>query len=177
MKIRISLFSFFVLLIFSCGKDKRDLLFEMSLNPLEFTVLAGSNTIDTYYILFKDVSTHFEDEARAYGIDTTFVGAVLPGKAFIRSVFGEEYGSLFREIAVHICPKGDTDFKCGYEAFYWEFPSYNLGSDFDLVPNEPDLKALLMQERVNVQLWFRLAETPTESISSRLDLNFNVLKK
>ncbi len=177
MKAQISLLVFSALLLFSCRKDKRDLLFEMPLAPLEFTVLAGSSTVDTYYITFKEVPTHFDELAATYGLDSTFVGAILPGKAFISSVFGEEYADLFREIAVHICPEGNQDFKCGYEAFYWQFPSYKLSNSFDLVPNESDLKALLTRQNANVQLWFRLAKTPTQSIESRLDLRFNALKK
>jgi len=149
---------------------------ELPLSSLEFNVEAGSNTLDTYYYFFDDVPTHFAELADTYGFDTAAVKAIVPGKAFIRSIFGEEYKDIFWEIAVHVCPEGDKEFKCGKEAFYWKFPTQTLGSDFDLVPNEPDLKEWLSRDRVNIQLWFRLAQTPTQTISSRLDLRFHAVR-
>ncbi len=173
----IFLFLLPTLLLSSCKKDKRKLLFDMPLSSLEFTVEAGLNTVDTYYFFFDDVPTHFAELADTYHTDSTLVDAILPGNAFIRSIFGESYEDIFWEIAVHICPVGEQSFKCGHEVFYWNFPTHELSSDFDLVPNEPDLKEWLTRERVNVQLWFRLAKVPSQSIASRLDLRFNVFAK
>ena len=177
MRVKTTLLFFLALLgIFSCRKDKFELLFELPLSSLEFNIEAGSSTLDTYYFFFDNVPTHFEELAGTYGFEAADVKAILPGKAFIRSIFGESYEDLFWEIAVQVCPEGDREFKCGKEAFYWKFPTQTLGSDFDLVPNEPDLKEWLTEDKVNIQLWFRLAKTPSQSISSRLDLRFNAVK-
>ncbi len=176
MQVRALLFTWALLTLFSCRKDKFELLFELPLSSLEFNIEAGSNTLDTYYFFFDDVPTHFDELAGTYGFNASDLKAILPGKAFIRSIFGEEYKDIFWEIAVQVCPSGDKEFKCGKEAFYWQFPTQTLGSDFDLVPNEPDLKEWLSEDQVNIQLWFRLAKTPPQSISSRLDLRFNAVK-
>jgi len=165
---------FLALTSLSCRKDDLGILFRIPFQPVDFTIQAGLNTLDTWYFNIDNVPTNSLALFQANGIDTASVRSLVPQRARLRSVFDDvNYNFLF-EIAVYLCEAGVQTPKCGKEVFY-RFPlPNNPGIFVDLVPNPLEVKDLILRDKVNVQVMLRLLSPPPQFIEARLELEFAV---
>jgi hypothetical protein len=156
----------------SCFKDREIILFEIPMIPIDFTLQAGLNPLDTYYFDFE-VPSNFEGLLQTFNRERADVQAILPLRARLVSRFGEgSYDMLFQEITLQICEPDDDQPRCGFESFYWDFWDLRVGQFVNLVPNEPNLVDIVSQETFKVQLRIRLRQTPVQSLDTRLEFSF-----
>lgn len=164
---------FLLIPFLSCVKDREIILFEMPIVPLDFTLQAGLNPLDTYYFEFDEVPSNFKQLLQTFNRDSSDVEAILPLRARLVSRFGEgSYDFLFQEITLQICSNDDNKPRCGFEAYYWNFWDQRVGQLINLIPNEPNLIDILSEETFKVQLSLRLRQTTTQFIDTRLELSF-----
>lgn len=171
---RFFILSGLILLFSSCEKET-PLLFEMPMQNLDFVMPAGQNAVETYYVDFPQVPTNIDALLASFGIEESEVSGIVPGDGRLFSIFGDgDYNDLFREFVVQICPAGSSTTKCGFEGFYWDLVGQNVDFDLNLIPNPIDLSDLLLEDKVHIQVWYRLLKTSNETIESRLSLEFLV---
>ncbi|MCB0705280.1 MAG: hypothetical protein KDC34_08225 [Saprospiraceae bacterium] len=166
---------FFPLLFIAGCKKETPLLFEMPFQNLDFTMPAGQNALETYYVNFPAVPTNITALLDNFKIEANEVSGIVPGNGRLFPIFGAgDFDDLFREFVVQICPTGSTDNKCGFEGFYWDLVGQKIGLELNLIPNPLDLSDLLMEDKVHIQVWYRLLRASNETIDTRLALSFLV---
>lgn len=158
----------------ACNKDNDTILLAIPFQNLDFTIQAGLNPLETWYFNFDNVPTNALALFAANGIDTAGVNSITPNTGRLTSIFNDANYEILYEIAVYLCEAGDQDPKCGKEIFY-RFPlPNNPGSFVDVIPNPVEVRDLILQEKVNVQLMLRFLSTPPNFMESRLALEFAV---
>ncbi|MBK8489880.1 MAG: hypothetical protein IPL49_02985 [Saprospirales bacterium] len=158
----------------ACNKNNDTILLDIPFQNLDFTIQAGLNPVDTWYFNMDHVPTNALALFAANGIDTAGVNSITPNTGRLTSVFGDANYKFLYEIAVYLCEEGNQAPKCGKEIFY-RFPLPNDPGPFvDVIPNPVELKQLMLQQKVNVQVMLRFISPPPTFIESRLELDFGV---
>ena len=161
-------------LALSCNKDDKDILFLIPFQNLDFTIQAGLNPLDTWYFNIDHVPTNALSLFAANNIDTASIRSLVPNTARLTSVFGDANYEFVYEIAVYLCKEGNEEAKCGKEIFY-RYPLPNKPGGFvDLIPNPVEVKDLILDDKVNVQVMLRLISPPPQFVESRLEIDFAV---
>ena len=158
----------------SCNKNDEDILFIIPFPNLDFDIQAGLNPLDTWYFNLDHVPTNALNLFASHNIDTASIQSLVPHTARLTSVFGDADYEFVYEIAVYLCEEGNQQAKCGKEIFY-RFPLPNKPGTFvDLIPNPLEVKDLILQDKVNVQVMLRFDSPPPQFVESRLELEFAV---
>ncbi|MCB0675237.1 MAG: hypothetical protein KDC30_00970 [Saprospiraceae bacterium] len=164
-----------VLATLSCNKLDKGVLFSWPIPQLEFTIPAGLNIAQAYYFNLENVPTNALGLLSTYSVDSSQVQSITPATARITSIFGNvSYDFLF-EVSIMLCEPGDSSPNCGYEIFYRVPIPEGTGAFLDLIPNQNDIKDLLLQETVNIQVKLAQLRAPSpQFVESRMELTFNV---
>ncbi len=150
----------------SCSGDRAP-LFRMNLEA-DLIIPAGLNSLDTYYFTIPLVPTNF----RTYwGGNPSDVQSILPANAQMFSRFSNIDWNIVREVYIFaVSPRNPDNRK---EIFYQNLIERNRSSELRLFNSLPDVRDLLVQDFVNleVRINFRVI-TPFE-IDTRLIMNFH----
>ncbi len=130
----------------------------------------------TYYIPVNSVMTNAMNLIDAFGIDTSEIKSIRPGKARLVALFGQGDLDFIDAVSVRLCPIGTNKENCGQEVFYRDPVPFNTGLDLDLVPsNVNDVRNFVIPDRINIQVKLeRLRNFPQNTFDIRLDMEFEV---
>ncbi|MCB0519851.1 MAG: hypothetical protein H6577_11545 [Lewinellaceae bacterium] len=161
----------------SCKKESTPPLLRIQVKNLQFTVDAANvQPPFTPYIPIPDVRTNALSLLAANGIDTANIQSIRPGRATLSVFFNEDQLNFIDALSIRLCPLNENEINCGREAFYRDPVPIDAGFDLDLVPsNVNDLRELVLQDRINVQVKFeRLRDSPNGTFDINLDMEFEV---
>lgn len=166
-------FAFVLLLgLLSCQKEPQ-VLFQVPVRGLEFTIPAGANPFEAQYFNFDSIPAADLISAASGAYDPNAVPTIRPFQAQVEAFFGNVDYDFIQEISVNLCPVGVKSPNCGREIFWRSPVPFNSGSILDLIPNENDVKEELLAGWVNIQFKIvRFRDSPNTFVESILSIDF-----
>ena len=152
-----------------CGTSV-DALFIMNLEA-DFTIQPGLNTFDTHYFLINNVPTR----ASTYigqGVTSDQINQVLPNRAELNGRFDAIDWGIVREIEILISTPGNPNNK--KEVFYHDRVNFENVNELRLLSSLSEVKDILFEETVDLEVRIRFRATTPIEIDSRLTMNFVV---
>jgi len=162
-----------VLLFSNCKSDREPLKFEMEYFEESFTVNPGFDPLLTHVFEFPNMATLIEQYKSTHSFSDSDIVSILPGSFRILNVSGTEDYNFINEISVKIASFDNPDQK--FEIFYHQ-PTFNrLGSNLTLIPNEKELREIMLQNRFTVEVHLiRFKDRPSTTITTRFEMTFDV---
>jgi len=167
-------FSVLTVLLFSnCKSDREPLKFEMEYYENSFTVNPGMDPLLTHIFPFRNLPTLIEQYKSTHSFADSDIVSILPRSCRFLNVSGNEDYNFIHEISVKIASFDDPDRK--FEIFYHQ-PTFNrLGANLALVPNEKELREIMLQDRFTVEVHLvRFKERPETTMTTRFEMSFDV---
>ena len=145
-------------------------LFTMRLEA-DMVIPAGLNSFDTHYIYIRDVPTrvanYFNGPFSEEGIEQ-----VYPEQAVLSSLFVAIDWAIIREISIRAISSADPSIN--EEIFYHNRINNSQVKELPLLSSLPDVKDILLQERLTLEVRLNLRNSTPAEIESRLTMNFAV---
>lgn len=145
-------------------------LFTMRLEA-DMVIPAGLNSFDTHYLYIRDVPTrianYFSGPFNEEGIEQ-----VYPEQAVLSSLFVAIDWAIIREISIRAISSSDPSIN--EEIFYHNRITNSQVKELPLLSSLPDVKDILLQERLTLEVRLNLRNSTPAEIESRLTMNFAV---
>ncbi len=155
-----------------CNKSNDGPTLDLLLQPIEFTIPAGTNSFQTYHFYVKNVATNYFAALAAAGIDPEKVTGVQAASGIVEADFGDAEYKYLQEVSIktyhEAAPTVDL------EAFYQDIISVNAGNRLILNPSLADLSDFMKTDKVSFDIAVRPRGTTPESIPSRLIMAFKI---
>lgn len=156
----------FLVAISGCTKDQK-VLFQFEMET-DFSIPPGLNTFETFYFPISRVPTNIENFIGSNNIDE--IGAILPSRASITASFSEYDWSNVQEVVVYVA--STTDPQNREEVFYQNRINFNEQNELRLFSSSIDVKDIMKDPVVNVEVAFRFRNITPAEIRSRIKLKF-----
>lgn len=162
-----------ILCFSNCRPDREPLKFEMEYFENDFTVNPGMDPILTHVFTFNNLPTLIENYKSTFGFTDADIVSIVPRRGRFINTSGNESYDFINEVSIRISSFDNPDQK--FEIFYHQ-PTFNRqGQDMILIPNEKELRDILLQDRFNVEVnLIRFKERPPTSITTRFEMLFDV---
>lgn len=162
-----------VILFARCGDNRPPVQFEMEYLENRFTVNPAFNPLETHIFTFDNLPTLIKQYKSNNDISDDDILSILPQSCRFINVSGNEDYNYINEVSVKIIPFDDPSRR--REIFYHQPTVNRLGLRLDLVPNDNDLKEILLQDRFTVEVHLvQFRERPATSITTRFEMRFDV---
>lgn len=164
------------LLIFSfwkCTPDREPVRFELEYFDKTFEVGPGLDPFETHFFTFNNMATRIEAYKSDFGVEDDDIVSILPRSMRFINVNTNDTYDFVNEISVKIFKPSEPNRK--FEIFY-HIPNGNrLSSALDLVPNENDLKDIMLEDRFSIEVSLvRFRDTPPTNFTTRVEMRFDV---
>lgn len=136
----------------------------------DFIIAPGLNTFDTHYFIVKNIPTRIKNYS-ALGNDST-IGQIYPNRAELNARFTNIDWALVREISIWAVSTNDPKVK--KEIFYHDRIELQNVKELKLLSSLSDVKDLLTQDVVDLEIRMNFRTFTPSDIESRLTLNFVV---
>lgn len=138
----------------------------------EFSIAAGLTPFVVHHFYFENVPTHFNQILGGSGKTIADVRRILTTQGNLGAIFNDVDFNFFEEVSVRLYPASRPN---DYIETAYRLPvPLDNGPNLGLIPSLADVKNLVSEERINIDLALRLRSTTTEEIPTRLDLIFRV---
>lgn len=166
-------FLFSLVLITGCTKDRLPVRFQMAYLNKTIEIPAGLNVFQTHYFTIHNINSQIDAYLDAENITVSDINSILPRSCTFTNISSNGSYNFIDEVLIRIYDPAEPELK--YEIFYNDIVNINAGSSITLFPNENDVKAFLTSDdfTLEIVLW-RLRDSPTEFINTRVDLRFDV---
>lgn len=159
-----------VITVAACSKEAT-YLYEVPLEA-EFVIPSGLNTIETHYFIIKDVPTYFTQFANDRGVDTSSITNIQSARGLLRGTFQNNDYSFISRIAINIVShKNPNRIK---EMFYMDFVPLNTNEELRMLSSTTELRNILNEEFVDVQVAINVRDFTTTNIPTRLRFSYVV---
>jgi hypothetical protein len=155
----------------SCVKDT-PVLFDVRLNT-RIDIPAGLGTLETHYFTIRNVPTFFAQSANNVSVDPKEVSSIQSAKGLIMSTFSSEDLSFIDRISIYVISKTDPTKK--REMYYLDFVPFNTNEEIRMLSATSELKDILSDETVDLEVRLNLREFNPRSISCTIDFGYSVL--
>lgn len=171
------IFLFLVLILgFRCTPDDNlELAFRMEYPNLNFEIPAGLNTIESHFFLISDIPTSKDFFFGDFANED--IKTIIPSFARLTALDGSsiDYDFLF-EVSIRIC-QPEQEINCVREIFFRDRIPNNIGNRLDLIPNDNNLKEILIEDDFTIEVVLvRLVNPSPNFIRTRLELGFEARK-
>lgn len=159
------------LLLSACTKDAKP-LYEVRLdaNFIISSSLPVSNVI-RHYAVIRDIPVFYAQYAIQKNVDPSNILVAYPSYGSIKSIFGDSDLSFIEDVIVNIIPKTGPKI----EIYRIDFVHYNTGNEIRMLSQTFDgLKDILKEERVDIEIGFRLRQFPPRDVRAKLDFGYVV---
>ncbi len=169
-------FVFIAILFLGCQKDDNP-LFRIIPSPMTVTVDEAMGIFGVPHIFNRQIETNYLNAFNGYGTHPDSIKYIRPTRARLSVIFQDGRMDFIRAMSIRICKLGEDNFsECGLEAFWRDPAPDNTRFDLNLnTSNVDDLRELIAQEKVNVQILFeKLNWNPDRTIDIQIELEFGV---
>lgn len=157
------------LLFAQCGGNEDVERFSIY-HSLDFTINAGSNTLDTHFFRFLPVFSFYKDQLAANNIAEDDINRVDPKSCEFGSVFSDIDLDFIHEISIQIFATNDPTNR--REIFFLDPVPLNAGKNLNPFPALPDIKDFVSADNFGIEVLLRYRYIPTENIPMRLEMLF-----
>ncbi len=164
---------FIALLFLKCTPDRGPVKFQMEYFDRTFEISPALNPLETHFFTFKDIRTNYQAYKSDFDLSDDDIVSITPRSFRMTNVSSNDDYNFINEISVKIVDPDRPD--TPFEIFYHLPANRRLNNFIDLVPNDKDLKSIMIRDRftIEVQLIRFLDRAPT-SITSRFEFSFDV---
>jgi hypothetical protein len=166
-------FLFALLLVTGCTKDRLPVRFQMAYLNKTIEIPAGLNVFQTHYFTIHNINSQIDAYLDANNISREEIDNILPSSCTLTNISSNGSYNFIDEVLVRIYDPSDPEVK--FEIFYNDIVDLNAGSNLILFPNENNVKDFLTSDDFSLEIVLRrLRDSPTEFITTRVDLRFDV---
>ncbi len=137
----------------------------------DMVIPAGLNSFDTHYLYIRDVPTRIANYISG-PIDAEGIAQVYPDQAVLNSLFVAIDWAIIREISVRAISAEDPEIN--EEIFFHNRISNSSVKELPLLSSLPDVKDILLQDKLTLEVRLNLRSSTPAEIESRLTMNFSV---
>ncbi len=168
--IRLQMLSWFLVLSllgnWSCSSGSEP-LFTMTME-VDFTIPPGLNNFDTHYFVLRGIPTFYRNYVNSN--NEVAIGQINASRALMRARFETADWGIFQEVAVDV---GLSDAAEGFkEVFYQDVIRFSGVEELRLFSSLSEVKDILSQELVTIQVRLNLRRITSREINTRLTMNF-----
>ena len=161
-----------ILVFFGCRPDREPIRFQMEYFDETFTIDPGFDPILTHTIIYE-IPTDYLFFKREFDFEDEDIISITPRRLRISNITTNDDYDFLNEISVRIIDPESP--QTPFEIFFHLPNNRNLGNVLDLVPNERDIKSIMMNDRFRIELnLIRFRQRPPTNITSRIELIFDV---
>lgn len=151
---------------FACT-DSQKVLFQFEMDT-DFSIPPGLNTFETFYFPINRVPTNIDN---FIGTNTQEeIASILPSRANITASFSEYDWSNVQEVVVYVVSATDPNKR--EEVFYQNRISFNEQNELRLFSSSIDVKEIMTDNVVNIEVAFRFRNVTPAEIRSRINMKF-----
>lgn len=163
-----------LLLLSASCKEKEDTRPGFDLQyQTQFDIPAGLGPFVVHHFYLRNIPTRFEQTLLQNGKLKEDIAAILTTQANLSGVFGDADFAFIEQISVKVY--NETDPIGAIEAAY-RFPvPLDPGNNLPLIPSLADLKGILEEPRLSLDVALWLRKTTQIETSVRLDLQFKAV--
>lgn len=155
---------------FSSCENTPEPLFTMRMEA-DLVIPAGLNSFDTHYLYIRDVPTRISNYFNG-PFDEAGIEQVYPDQAVLSSLFVAIDWAIIREISIRAISSSDPTIS--QEIFYHTRINNSNVKELPLLSSLPDVKDILLQDRVTLEVRLNFKSSTPAEIESRLTMNFAV---
>jgi hypothetical protein len=156
----------------SCQKDRPPAKFEMRYHNLQIEIPAGLSEIESSHFIIRDIPTDASRYLQDNNLTASEITAVVPHFLRLTNTQSSASYNFIYEISVRLFNSRNPD--RSFEIFYYEGVPLRTGDVLDLIPNENDMKEIMLGDRFSLDIVLkRLRQSPTEFIQTRVELGFD----
>lgn len=160
---RYLLLALVVIISFSRCTDSANPLFTIQMEG-NLTIDPGLNTFDTYYFPIKMVPTNINAYRGSATNDE--IRAILPQRAKITALFDDIDWSVVQQVIVYAIADGERR-----EIFYQDRITINRQSEILLFSSIQDVKSMMIEDHVDLEVAFRFREVTSRRWDARLEMS------
>lgn len=162
-----------IFLLSTCRPDREPLKFEMEYFENSFTVNPGMDPLLTHIFPFPNLATLIEQYKKTHGFTDDDIVSIVPRRGRFINRSGNESYDFINEVSVKISSRDNPGVQS--EIFYHQ-PTFNRqGQDMTLIPNEKELRDIMLEDRFSVEVHLvRFKERPETAIETRFEMLFDV---
>lgn len=138
----------------------------------EFVIPLGLNTIETHYIIVRDVPTFYMQNVERFKLDTTNIKSIQASKGLLRAKFNDAEFDFIERISVWVVSQTDPTFK--REMYYLDFNPINTREELRMLSSSTELKKILNTELIDLEIRLNLRRFPASNIKTIIDFGYAV---
>lgn len=159
---------FFVATIHLLGcTDDANILFQINMET-DFSIAPGLNTFETFIFPVSRVPTNID--AFIVNTDPSDIEGIYPMRATLTAPFVNFDWSIVRLVSVHAISTTDPDLQ--KEIFYQDQISLNEQNELRLFSSSTEVKDLLLDQSINIEIRFNFRNITPAEIPSRINMSF-----
>lgn len=170
MLLRGTIVFFIISLLCSGCSNVEEPLFEMRIDA-DLTIPPGLNSFDTHYFYIRNVPTRYRNFI-SNDNDINGIGTVRPSQGLLSALFINIDWAIIREISIHAISGENPNIS--KEVFYHDRVNIDNVKDLELLSSLSEVKDILLQDFVTLEVRLNLRRTTPTEIESRITMNFNV---
>ena len=151
----------------NCGSEEEPLFILQT--EADFIIQPGLNTFDTHYFVIRDVPTRIGNYFSG-SIGPSDIGRMLPNRAELNAQFNNIDWALVAEVSIWMVSQSDPDLR--KEVFYNDRIQFNDVNELRLLSSLSEVKDILLEDRVTIEVRLNFRRTTPIEIESRLTMNF-----
>jgi len=156
----------------SCGKNEP--IFRIS-TFIDFTIPAGSSSV-TILGFENEVIFPFETQLNNLGGTVPAIMSVNANNAIFYPRFDPEVNLDFiNVIEINVLDQDDLTFS--REVFHFDPIPFGTKNDIELFPSLPDIKSLIKDEKLLVQVELQFRAPPPRNIDIRIEMQFDAIEQ
>ena len=152
-----------------CGSSEEP-LFIIQMEA-DFTIRPGLNSFDTHYFVLNQVPTRIGNYLGP-GVDEATIGRILPNRAELNARFANIDWAIVQEISIWAISASNPTVR--KEIFYHDRVNLNNVKELQLLSSLSEVKDILLQDRLTLEVRLNFRRTIPVEIESRLTMNFVV---
>jgi hypothetical protein len=153
----------------SCIGEERVVLFDGSISA-RMDLPTGLNTIETHYFIVRDVPTFFQERAANASVNVSDVKGLQSGRGLLRATFEPVDFRFIEKISIYATSQTNPELK--REMYYLDFVPYSIGEELKMLSATSDLKEILSNDFVDLEIRINFREFNTRTIPLTIDLSY-----
>ncbi len=159
-----------ILWLSACGKE--DIAVANVVKELDFEIPAGLSTIETHTFFFPSFVFGIEEILAQQGVDAADIDRISSRQGFITARFDNIDWDFVSRVTIEAVKLDGTGERT--ELFYMDPVPFNVNEQIELFPSLPNLKDILLDEFVNLEVKMRFRNFSPTNIDTRLRLEFAI---
>ncbi len=164
---RLRLFIFVAFLSYSSCTEDANILFQMNMET-DFSIAPGLNTFETFIFPISQVPTNIN--AFIGSNDPNGIEGIYPMRATISAPFNNFDWSIVRLVSIDLISTTDPTLR--KEIFYQDQISLNEQNELRLFSSSTEVKDLLLEQSVNIEIRFNFRNITPAETPSRINMSF-----